>query len=84
MPFLLDTLLKHVINACTYILNRTSPTGLERSSSVDIVSGMAMSNENGSKMIELVGAAFVNRLRGSGLTCSLDKLDSGLLKAPGL
>lgn len=41
-------------------------------------------DENGSKMIELVGAAFVNRLGGSGLTCSLDKLDSGLLKAPGL
>lgn len=41
-------------------------------------------DENGSKMIELVGAAFVNRLRGPGLACSLDKSNSGLLKAPGL
>jgi IS605 OrfB family transposase len=30
-------------------------------------------DENGSKMIELVGAAFVNRLGGSGLSCSLSE-----------
>lgn len=39
-------------------------------------------DENGSKMIELVGAAFVNRLGGSGLFCSLNRDDLGLLKAP--
>jgi IS605 OrfB family transposase len=38
-------------------------------------------DENGSKVIELVGAAFVNRLGGSSLFCSLNRDDSGLLKA---
>ena len=38
-------------------------------------------DENGSKMIKFVGAAFVNRLEGSILSCLLDKSDSGLLKA---
>ena len=39
-------------------------------------------DENGSKMIQFVGAAHVNRLGGSGLFCSLDRDDLGLLKAP--
>lgn len=38
-------------------------------------------DENGSKMIEIVGAALVNRLGGSGLACSLDEPNSGLQKA---
>lgn len=40
-------------------------------------------DENGSRVIKLVGAAFVNPLGGSNLSCLLDSLDSGLLKAPG-
>ena len=39
-------------------------------------------DENGSKMIQFVGAAYVNRLGGSGLSCLLDRDDPGLLKAP--
>ena len=38
-------------------------------------------DENGSKMIKLVGAAHVNRLRGSDFFCSLNRDDLGLLKA---
>ncbi len=37
---------------------------------------------NGSKMIQFVGAAFVNRLGGSDLFCSVNRNDLGLLKAP--
>ena len=39
-------------------------------------------DENGSKMIQFVGAVHVNRLGGSGLFCSLNRDDLGLLKAP--
>ena len=38
-------------------------------------------DENGAKMIQFVGAVHVNRLGGSGLSCSLNRDDLGLLKA---